>query len=129
MNADRAVRTLSATTIPPEADLLTPGGSATSTRRSTPAVTITGSTAAHRRAQAYTYTLEYGCGVDPVEGEFQRPGHLLASGAPGAAVTPVTLATWALGGVTADCAFNAITLPVADRHSSTRSTTSPCGCR
>lgn len=115
VNADRAVRTLSATTIPPEADLLTPTWFRTLDPTVTPMVTITGSTAAYRRGQAYSYVVEYGCGVDPVESEFQRPGHLLASATPGAAITNGVLATWAIAGVSADCGFNAITLPVADR--------------
>ncbi len=115
VNADRAVRTLSAMTIPPEADILTPTWFRTLDPNVTPMVTITGSTAAYRRAQNYSYVVEYGCGVDPVESEFQRPGHLIASATPGAAITNATLATWAIGGVTADCGFNAITFPIADR--------------
>ncbi|MGH7895865.1 MAG: hypothetical protein ACREQL_14430, partial [Candidatus Binatia bacterium] len=115
VNADRAVRTLSAATIPPEADILTPGWFHNLDPVVTPTVPITGSMAAYRRAQVYTYRVEYGCGVDPVEAEFQRAGHLIASGAPGAAITGGLLASWAIGGVPADCAFNAITLPVADR--------------
>jgi len=115
VNADRAVRTLSAATIPPEADILTPSWFRNLDPTVTPSVAITGSTAAYRRAQNYTYTVEYGCGVDPVESEFQRPGHLIASATPGAAITGGTLATWAIGGVTADCSFGSIVLPVADR--------------
>ncbi len=115
VNADRAVRTLSATTIPPEADILTPTWFRNLDPTVTPSVAITGSTAAYRRAQAYTYTVDYGCGVDPVEAEFQRPGHLIATATPGAAITGATLATWAIGGVDADCSFNSIALPVADR--------------
>ena len=65
--------------------------------------------------QNYNYTVDYGCGVDPVESEFQRPGHLIATGTPGAAITGGTLATWAIGGVSADCGFGSIVLPVADR--------------
>lgn len=115
VNADRAVRTLAATTIPPEADLLTPSWFRNLDPTVTPMVTITGSTAAYRRGQAYSYAVDYGCGVDPVEAEFQRPGHVLATGTPGAAITAGALATWAIGGVPADCAFGAITLPPADR--------------
>ena len=115
VNADRAVRTLSATTIPPEAELLAPGWFSTLDPPTTPMVPITGSTAAHRRGQAYSYVLEYGCGVDPVETEYTRPGHLIASGTPGAAIDESLLGTWALGAVAADCAFNAITLPLPDR--------------
>jgi hypothetical protein len=115
VNADQAVRAVTATSIPPEADLLTPGWFQNVDPTLTPAVTIVGSTAAYRRGQAYSYTLEYGCGVDPVDGEYARAGHLIASGAPGVAIVDATLGTWTLGGVSADCAFNAITLPVADR--------------
>ncbi len=114
VNADRAVRTLSATTIPPEADVTAPAWFQNLDPTVTPMVPITGAMAALRRANVYTYTIEYGCGVDPVDGEFTRPGHLIASGAPGAPVNGV-LANWSIAGVTADCAFNAITLPVADR--------------
>ncbi len=115
VNANRAVRTMSATTIPPEADILTPGWFRDLDPTVTPMVPITGSVAAYRRAQSYTYTVDYGCGVDPVDGEFARAGHLIASGTPGVAITDALLGTWAIGGVSADCAFNAITLPVADR--------------
>jgi hypothetical protein len=115
VNADNAVRAISAATIPPEADIVAPGWFHNLDPVATPAVAITGSVAAYRRAQNYTYTVEYGCGVDPVEAEFQRGGHLIASGAPGVALSNALLATWAIGGVPADCAFNAIVLPVADR--------------
>src|SRR3954464_5473145 len=78
-------------------------------------VAITGSTAAYRRGNEYSYVLEYGCGVDPVEGEYGRPGHMIATGTPGAPIDDGMLGTWAIGAVSADCAFNALTLPVADR--------------
>ena len=115
VNADQAVRTLSANTIPPEADLLTPGWFNNLDPTSTPMVAVTGSTAAYRRANVYSYTLEYGCGVDPVTSEYGRPGHLIAGATPGAAINAGVLGTWTISGVTADCAFNAVTLPVADR--------------
>ncbi len=115
VNADQAVRAISATGIPPEADILTPGWFQNVDPTLVPSVSIVGSTAAYRRAQAYSYTLEYGCGVDPLDAEYARAGHLIASGTPGAALTDAPLGTWTLGGVPADCAFNAITLPVADR--------------
>jgi len=116
VNADRAVRTLAATTIPPEADIETPGWFHNVDPAVTSMVPIAGSVAAYRRGQAYSYTVEYGCGVDPVDGEFARAGHLIASGTPGVAITSGLLGTWAIAGVTIDCALNAITLPVADRH-------------
>ncbi|MCC6763419.1 MAG: VCBS repeat-containing protein [Deltaproteobacteria bacterium] len=115
VNADRAVRALSATTIPPEAELASPGWFHTLDPTATPMVTITGSTAAHRRANAYTYTLEYGCGVDPVASEYARAGHLIATGTPAAPIDEAILGTWAIAAVAADCAFDAVTLPVADR--------------
>ena len=115
VNADRAVRTLSAATIPPEADVVAPAWFQNLDPTVTPMVAITGSMAAVRHANAYSYTVEYGCGVDPVDGEFTRAGHLIASGTPGVAVNG-TLANWDITGVTSDCAFNSITLPVADRN-------------
>ncbi len=115
VNADHAVRSLSATTIPPEAELVAPGWFDTLDPTTTPMVTITGSTAAERRGNAYSYVLEYGCGVDPVESEYARPGHVIATAAPGAAIDEAVLGTWAIAGVGADCSFDALTLPVADR--------------
>ncbi|MEB2285259.1 MAG: FG-GAP-like repeat-containing protein [Myxococcales bacterium] len=115
VNAGRAVRALSATTIPPEAELAAPGWFRTLDPTTTPMVVVTGSTAAYRRANRYDYTLEYGCGVDPVESEYARPGHVIAAGTPAAAIDAGILGTWAIGAVSADCAFDAITLPVADR--------------
>ncbi len=115
VNANQAVRSLSATTIPPEAEFVAPGWFHNLDPAVTPSVSIIGSAAAYRRAQAYDYTLEYGCGVDPVDAEYARPGHLIATGTPGGAIDAAVLGTWALGGVTADCAFDALTLPVADR--------------
>lgn len=115
VNADRAVRTLAATTIPPEAELASPGWFHTLDPTATPMVAITGSTAAYRRAHAYTYTLEYGCGVEPVASEYARPGHVIATGAPVAPIDEAVLGTWAIAAVAADCAFDAVTLPVADR--------------
>jgi hypothetical protein len=115
VNADTAVRSVSATTIPPEAELATPGWFDTVDPLTTPMVAITGSTAAHRRGNAYSYVLEYGCGVDPVASEYARPGHVIATGSPGVPLDEAVLGNWAIGGVTADCAFDALTLPVADR--------------
>jgi hypothetical protein len=115
VNADHAVRAVSATTIPPEADIVAPGWFHNLDPTVTPAVAITGSVAAYRRAQNYTYVVEYGCGVDPLEAEFQRGGHVIASGEPGVALQDALLATWTIGGVSADCAFNALSLPVSER--------------
>jgi hypothetical protein len=115
VNADQAVRSLSATTIPPEAELLAPDWFHNLDPVATPVVAITGSTAAHRRANVYSYTLEYGCGVDPVASEYARPGHVIATGSPAAPLDDAVLGSWAIGGVTADCAFGVVTLPVADR--------------
>lgn len=115
-NADFAVRSFSAATIPPEADITAPGWFEILDPSATPVVDVTGSVAAKRRANNFTYSLEYGCGVDPVEAEFSRGGHLIVSASPGVAIENDLLATWDISSVTADCAFGSLVLPVSDRH-------------
>jgi hypothetical protein len=88
----------------------------------TPVVAITGSTAAHRRANVYNYVLEYGCGVDPVASEYARPPRD-RDRQPRRADRRGRARQLDARSVSADCAFNAVTLPSPIAISSTRSST------
>ena len=71
-------------------------------------MTITGSTAAYRRAQNYSYTLEYGCGVDPVDARVRasRPRDRDRHARRGDQRRPRS-APGRSAASSADCAFNA----------------------
>jgi subtilase family protein/VCBS repeat protein len=68
-NAHAAVLRVGPGTIPPEADLRRPGWFETLDPQKRPVVAISGRVAA-ARAASYTYTVEYGLGVEPREEDF-----------------------------------------------------------
>jgi hypothetical protein len=68
-NARTAVDRIGPDTIPPEADIRSPGWFETLDPVKSPVIEIVGRVAA-KRAEAYHYIVEYGVGVEPLESEF-----------------------------------------------------------
>ncbi|MEA3223930.1 MAG: FG-GAP-like repeat-containing protein [Thermodesulfobacteriota bacterium] len=71
VNAKKAVGMVRDGEIPPEADITRPGWFETLDPRKTPEVDIVGSVAA-RRAETYSYRLEYGYGIQPKPDEWKN---------------------------------------------------------
>jgi hypothetical protein len=107
-HARHAVDAVATGALPPEADLLEPDWWQTLDPVRSPAVTVTGAAAAPH-ASSFGWTLEFGCGVRPLDGAF----HPIAS-ASGltAAVTPGPLATWSIADAATTCAIDAAATPM-----------------
>jgi hypothetical protein len=101
-NARRAVAAVANGTVPPEADLLEPDWWETLDPVRTPVVTVTGSAAAVRAA-GFDWTLEFGCGVQPHDGDFHP---IAAASGLTAPVAPGPLALWSIADAATTCAID-----------------------
>ncbi len=111
-NVRAALDAIGAGTIPPEADIVEPGWFTNIDPTITPVVNITGSAAAKRHANVASYTVDWGCGVDPAEEDFAAFGHQLFSmPLAGTAIEDDLLATFDVTGVSTECSFDSLVLP------------------
>jgi len=111
-NVRAALDAIDAGTIPPEADIVAPAWFTNIDPAVTPTIDITGSVAARRNANAATYTVDWGCGVDPAEADFSGFGHeLISLPLAGTPIQDDLLATFDVSSVATECAFDTLTLP------------------
>lgn len=107
VNSNTALRRVAERRIPPEADVTQPMWWETLDPISRPQVEIVGSVAA-RRANGFTYAVEYGCGIQPRDSAFVT---IFSSDVLTDPITDGPLATWDISGVAESCQFDASAPP------------------
>ncbi len=114
-NARSAVERIGPGTIPPEADIAFPRWFEAIDPTVTPNVDIVGTAAAWRNSNAATYTVEWACGVDPLESDYAQPGHeLINLPLGGVSIEEDLLAVLDATTVETECGFDTLTLPRVD---------------
>jgi hypothetical protein len=114
-NAAEAVARVAAGTIPPEAEIVSPVWHDVVDPVATPLLDVVGTAAAHRDGNNFEYTVEWACGVDPLEADFALPGHeLITTNMAGAYLQDDLLAQLDTTNVTVECLFGGLALPRID---------------
>ena len=115
-NAAASVSLVGPGTIPPEADIVSPRWYDAIDPTVTPTLDIVGSVAAHRNANDATYSVDWACGVAPVEAAYRLAGHDLMTDVPlgGTAIDEGLLAMLDTTGIAAECGFDTLALPRVD---------------
>lgn len=114
-NAAEAVARVAPGTLPPEAEIVSPVWHDVIDPSVTPLLDVVGTAAAHRNANDFEYTVEWACGVDPLEADFALPGHeLVTTAMSGTYVHDGLLAQLDTTGIAAECLFGGVALPRID---------------
>jgi hypothetical protein len=114
-NAATAVAKVGPGTIPPEADISSPGWFETIDPTVTPLLDILGTVAAQRDSNDFTYTVDWACGVDPLAADYALPGHTLYSTSlSGTWIDDGLLAMLDTTTVETECGFDTLSLPRAN---------------
>ncbi|HEY2772660.1 MAG TPA: FG-GAP-like repeat-containing protein [Candidatus Binatia bacterium] len=109
-NVRHALDRIAAGTIPPEADITSPGWFTNFDPSVTASLPIHGTVAAYRDSNNASYVVDWACGVAPLESEFAT--HTIGSGnLGGTAIEDGPLASLDTASTAAACGFAGITLP------------------
>jgi hypothetical protein len=114
-NAAEAVARVAPGTIPPEAEIVSPVWHDVIDPSVMPLLDVVGTAAAHRDGNNFQYTVEWACGVDPMDADFSLPGHeLVSTTMTGTYLHDDLLAQFDTTVVGVECLFGGLAMPRID---------------